>query len=209
MLNSGEDFYWVGFLLGDGSVGRHPSGTWNLTLSLAEKDRGHVEKFSQWFGGDYSIRETDKGCVSVTVYNQEKIEELMSVGVEKQKTQTLRLPETDHESALIRGYSDADGYIGAPGGFGFNWSIASNSIKALQDAKEMIPADGGEIVTNNSAGTNYLRYGKLCYADEIADFLYPEGHDTVPCLKRKRESAIERAGWAMKKTKDKKLESYA
>lgn len=207
---SKEYDYWLGFLLGDGGVGAHPdTGVLSLTLALSKTDREHVEEFLNWFGGDYTIRDTKTGCVSVSVYHQDKIEELVTLGVKERKTETLRLPETETPSALIRGYSDADGYIGAPGGNGFKWSIASNSIGALRDAKKMIPVSGGEIVTNKPAGTNYLRYGSLWQADAIADFLYPDGQQTEPCLERKKRAALERAAWSLKKTKDAPLESYA
>lgn len=207
---SDEYLYWLGFLLGDGSVTQHPTGTWRLKLTLSANDDGHLERFAGWFGGGYKIRYIEEtGEVSVSVYNQDKIEDLIGMGVEPRKTETVQLPEASNDSPLIRGYSDADGYIGAPGGNGFKWAIASNSTDALEQIKNRVPVSGGEIVANETAGTNYLRYGKLEQADGIADFLYPDGADTEPAMARKRTPALRLASWSMKKTLTAPLEKYA
>jgi hypothetical protein len=208
-MNS-KDLYWVGFLLGDGTVTCHPNGTLRLKLALSVHDKGHLKKFANWFGGNYTISEKpETGMVSISVYDQEKIEWLIDMGVEPNKTDTVTLPDVEDNAPLIRGYSDADGYIGAPGGNGYRWSIASNSETVLEQIKEIVPINGGEIVENETAGTNYLRYGKLKYADSVADFLYPEGIETEPALNRKKESAVSRAAWLLKKMKDMELENYA
>lgn len=208
-----ENCYWLGFLLGDGSVKKHPkSKTRSLKLTLSAKDKEHLRKFNDWFGGDYSIREfTSDGYkqIETVVYDQAKINCLRRLGVKENKTESLTLPDTQNRSALIRGYSDADGYIGAPGGNGFNWSIASKSESALKKAKEMIQVPSGKIYWNEAAGTYYLRYGKISVADDMFDFLYPDGLNTTPVLERKMRDAHERAAWSLKKTKDTELEKYA
>lgn len=206
-----SDCYWIGFLLGDGTVTEHPeTGTLRLKLTLSSTDSEHVREFSDWFGGEYKIREIEEtGETSVSVYDQDKIEWLVSLGVKQNKTETVRLPDLRYTSDLIRGYSDADGYIGKPGGSGYRWAIASNSVGVLEDIEEKVPFGGGEIVTNNTAGTNYLRYGSVNHADYVADFLYPDGIETEPALDRKKESALQCAAWSIKKEMDKPLEYHA
>lgn len=47
-----EAIYWIGFLLADGNIFRHPKHSDLLSVGLKESDAGHVEKLKTFLGSN-------------------------------------------------------------------------------------------------------------------------------------------------------------
>lgn len=113
--------YWAGFLLADGCVS-HRSGSPELHLSLAEVDRGHVEKFKAFLGSGHKIRRVCpklrdgdfKSGPSVRFHVRSKrlVSDLAALGVSKRKTHTaIVCRELNSNRHTWRGVVDGDGAV--------------------------------------------------------------------------------------------------
>jgi hypothetical protein len=109
-IDAPEKAYWLGFLAADGCV--KPCG--DLCVSLAERDRPHVECLARTLGSDRPIpHRTDNGrpMAYFTVRSHQMTAALTSHGVVPAKTFRLEWPDLPNplRPHFVRGYVDGDG----------------------------------------------------------------------------------------------------
>ena len=106
--NTFEAWYWVGFLLADGSFNNN-----RLKLTLAIKDKEHLLKFASFIKYTGSLLETDKS-VSVAVQNTDLVKKLCSK-YENLSKKTYKPPtilsnlSKDTLYCILAGFIDGDG----------------------------------------------------------------------------------------------------
>ncbi len=116
-----ESAYWTGFLMADGCV--HDTG--RVTLTLAARDKAHVERFAAFLGTPRPISERVVECAvngrtgmyaraGLTVNSRRLSDALIARGVTARKTLTARASEEMQDSpSFWLGVLDGDGCIGA------------------------------------------------------------------------------------------------
>lgn len=110
--------YWMGFLFADGAVGDDSYGAPWLATHLAERDRGHVEKFRDFLGSNHAITRTvteqrfGGPAVYFKVRSRRLVEALESHGMGPVKSE--RAPSSDLVDSrdFWRGAVDGDGSFG-------------------------------------------------------------------------------------------------
>ena len=131
LIDTEDKAYWLGFLYADGSINRFyknnkkENGIRSMTLeiSLAEKDREHLEKFKQCIESDIpifkrTIQLGDKkyGAVRIQLNNTKICRDLCNLGCVPAKTYIVRMPSFDivpkkFMRDFLRGFFDGDGCI--------------------------------------------------------------------------------------------------
>lgn len=183
-----ESAYWLGFLIGDGSVYKHnATGNYCVTLRLAGKDIDHVRKFADDIEADYSISSTEPNF-GISITNEEFALSLIELGCGPDKTTNGGLPELGRlDNHLIRGYSDADGSLRPNPEGGFRWQITAKNRERLIAVKDRVPFGEGVIRKNTQKDAYSLNYERIEFAEPVVDFLYPDGRETEPSLERKMD----------------------
>lgn len=129
-----EALYWIGFLYADGSIEKNVP---TVGVSLAEIDKGHLEKFNQFLGGQLNVTETTsknpdrglKGQVTfggkmfrLKVADQKLYNKLKDLGFTSNKTYTITPHELLKSSRdFWRGVVDGDGWVGVSHTTGSNY----------------------------------------------------------------------------------------
>lgn len=115
--------YWLGFLSADGWVSAKEND-YKIELTLAKKDRGHLEKFKGFIGLENEIRDrvvANKYYSSRFSFRSPEMKnDLIAAGCTPQKTFTLKFPTenivpTELMRHYVRGYLDGDGWISYTG----------------------------------------------------------------------------------------------
>lgn len=183
-INS-ESAYWIGFLIGDGSVYKHnKTDEWCVTLRLAGRDIDHVRKFANDVETDYSVTSSEV-TFGITIVDDDFVSSLIQLGCGPNKTEKGTLPDFGElDRHLIRGYSDADGSFRRKHG-GFRWSITSKNKKRLNCVRKRVPFGGGVIRKNTQKEAYSLNYERVELAEPVVNYLYPNGKETEPSLSRK------------------------
>ena len=113
-IDTEEKAYWLGFLFADGSVNRYKN-SYTIELSLASKDRLHLEKFAKFIGKEKMYSDDIRSRISIG--SKEMFYKLIEHGCTENKSLTLKFPNKnifEDESLLIhfiRGYFDGDGCV--------------------------------------------------------------------------------------------------
>jgi len=106
-----EEYYWLGFLFGDGYV--VDMKTQQAQIGLTLKDRLHVERFRSFLGVDNKISEKNVNgsqAFRLHIYDDEVKDALAEYGIVQDKTLTATpSPELCQTRHFWRGYIDADG----------------------------------------------------------------------------------------------------
>jgi len=109
-IDTEEKSYWMGFLLGDGSVSRG-----SLNLKLKNIDLGHLIKYKIFTKADNPILPTPKGQSIISIYNTNFISTIAQYGLVPNKTyEDIRTPNQIPNHFLhhfYRGILDADGCV--------------------------------------------------------------------------------------------------
>lgn len=113
-----ESAYWVGFLMGDGSIAPRRYAP-IIQLGLAEEDRGQVEAFRAFLGSSHPIytRESKSSyanCqrnVTVGIPSTRLVAALARFGVLPRKTHTAKVVGLEDDRHFWRGVVDADGSL--------------------------------------------------------------------------------------------------
>jgi hypothetical protein len=198
------DRYWLGFLMGDGSVSRS-----DVRLNLAAKDRQHVERFARHLGMVVSQvktradgRDRRYSKAEVTLSSKMMAERLAALGVKPRKTWSAvadaRFAGCRH---FWRGFIDADGWLTpfATRTDGISGRLDKAEIGAvshvgsrmLEQLAEFVAAECGRALTvtirsRDSGSTKHVQAtGRL--GVEVMRLLYA---DAGVALERKRERAM-------------------
>ena len=122
VIDNEDKAYWLGFILADGSVQIRKSGQAILKLSLAIKDKEHLQKFLNFIKCDMSIKEylvgnglnsnKSESC-EITITSKEIVQDLIKLGIGPRKSHTVEIPtiRKDLVRHLIRGIWDGDGSV--------------------------------------------------------------------------------------------------
>lgn len=113
-INSEEKAYWLGFLFADGYVNEK---TYQIELTLCEKDLDHIEKFNKAIESTYKI---SKKCIGdfvayrTNAYSKKLTLDLVKLGCCQNKSLTIKPPNSNQVpdkfiKSFIRGYVDGDG----------------------------------------------------------------------------------------------------
>lgn len=120
-----EVLYWIGFIYADGNMEKPPRC--RISVTLAEKDKSHVEKFANFFGTDIPIKEVtekdkrnhpapgqknfDYKYFRASFSSQKIYNKLLEFGLTHRKTYNLIPHEVLKNSRdFFRGVVDGDGW---------------------------------------------------------------------------------------------------
>jgi len=174
-----EQIYWLGFLMGDGSVWNNSSG--NSTLSLSIQEKHHVKKFKQALNAEHKISEND-GLYYLRICDEKLTSDLEKWGIHGDKTFSTDLPDfweagdtSPRWNPFVRGLFDADGSIY------FDetrvvWYISGYGSR-LERLRKVIPVnltlyDGG----SRNDQTKRLKTNKISDVVTLREWMYPD-HD--------------------------------
>jgi hypothetical protein len=113
--------YWMGFLFADGAVGDDGYGAPWVATHLAERDRGHVEKFRDFLGSNHAITRTvteqrfGGPAVYFKVRSRRLVDALGKAGMCPGKEKREPCEELVASRDFWRGAVDGDGTIGQYG----------------------------------------------------------------------------------------------
>lgn len=149
VIDTEEKAYWLGFIFADGNLRIEPS--YLLRINLADKDVGHLEKFSRAIGIDrtprlYSTR--GYGCASVALGSKYLGEGLLHQGIVPRKSYSDIVPKVlaPLKKHFWRGVFDGDGSICRKKDF-MHVSLNGNrsTIEAFQDFLRQHGIEGGSV----------------------------------------------------------------
>ena len=125
-IDTEEKAYWLGFIVGDGYVSRHPA----LVVSLKETDKEHIEKFKKSLKSEHPIRiyqrvrkngyaypggfPGSKPYARLSITSRKLCTPLLKMGFGKKKTRNIKafkFVPANLRRHFWRGLFDADGSI--------------------------------------------------------------------------------------------------
>ena len=121
-IDTEEKAYWLGFLYADGNIGNYDKNS--IDISLAEKDKNHLEKFKKFLKSDKEIITRTNTLNNKIFYScrfcidDKKVhDDLIDKGCFPNKSLILKFPTIEQVPEhlvhhFIRGYFDGDGCIG-------------------------------------------------------------------------------------------------
>lgn len=108
-IDSQETAYWLGFLIGDGSVEKY-----SLRIELSNKDIGHIEKLRDFMQSTHPIKSVAKECSRICFNSIVLVNKLREYGIIENKTYT-QISTPNITQVLLphfyRGLFDADGWL--------------------------------------------------------------------------------------------------
>ena len=111
-----ENSYWAGFIAADGNISKDNR---QLTISLARKDKKHLENFIKDLNSNYKVHDTfSNGCPISSIYISSKkicLDLKNNFNITPAKSLTLEPPNITDINCIdkfIQGYIDGDGSIG-------------------------------------------------------------------------------------------------
>lgn len=117
VIDTVEKAYWLGFMYADGYITKDNK----IGLTLAEKDKKHIEKFRDCLDSNYEIKtykasggySVGKNYCKLLITSEKMHNDLENLGVVENKTNILSKPNISEclEKYFILGYFDGDGTI--------------------------------------------------------------------------------------------------
>jgi hypothetical protein len=193
VIDTEEKAYWLGFLYADGYVYNQTS--YSLELTLAEKDKLHLEKFKSFIGSTselehkkVSINQKHFNAYRLTVCSKNISDALINLGCVQNKSLKLKFPtKVPYEliNHFMRGYFDGDGSIGC---YSNSLRFSVLGTKEFLDGYKEVLCKESNLNTDNKYEMNgkafVLRFGGNIKVKKIYDFLYK---DATIYLERKRD----------------------
>jgi len=102
--------YWLGFIIADGHVG---SNEFVIEISVAPKDKEHLQKYADWLGISIKCYRHNRFHVDqyrASFKNKAIHKYLVSLGITPRKSKTIKL-DISINSHILRGIIDGDGYV--------------------------------------------------------------------------------------------------
>lgn len=154
--------YWAGFIAADGNIKQPKYGQKVLTITLAEKDREHLEKFKEFVQSNKPIYKYKNGAYSFEISSDKICEDLLNnFNIDVRKTFTLRFPNLKLKPrlAFIIGYIDGDGclYIDK------KTNMLSLSIVGTENILREIEINFNRILKITTKRTLYSKNGNKIY----------------------------------------------
>lgn len=182
MIDTEEKAYWLGFLYADGYISKNGQ---TLEIGLAEKDIGHLIKFSNFISeGDLYIQnKTNKingksyKSVRISIHNKKIVSDLIDKGCVNNKSSILTFPTFIKEDLIrhfIRGYIDGDGSLYVTKGiFSVNVLGTYKFIETLNNVfTKYIPSYTKISIYNKQKSNIYFLLKHNSQAKDIATWLY-------------------------------------
>lgn len=197
-IDSHEKAYWFGLIVSDGSVVESGNyGCLSTVLELQSTDRDTIEHFKRSIDSGHKIstingsHENASPHARIAVSNTEFTENLIELGVSKNKSQTDDFPsiKRSYRPAFIRGYSDGDGSVNIYKHHGEKtgeWKLFNKSKSRLETMFNWIKNCGvssGNI--NCQEGVHRLSISKESDLRRVWRTMYPKGNQTNPSMTRK------------------------
>lgn len=134
-----ESAYWIGFLMADGCLYQSKKATWHLSVFLAERDRGHLEKLQAFLGSSHPLvtrhMKNSTAC-GFRVSSRKIAEALMRFGVTPRKSKTAQVANLENDRHFWRGVVDGDGCLYTDKRYGtVSLSVIGSSMLMEQFAK--------------------------------------------------------------------------
>ena len=195
-----QSLYWAGFLAADGNVQKNSAKGRILLLTLANKDRVHLELFKKHIRAQSPISEVTSGNSlqgKIAITSAKIFDDLAKFNVVPNKTLTYEFPVwlIDHPLVhhFMRGYVDGDGcfrtrYRGKCQNLYVYMSLRGTR-PFLQDFKSILESRcslDNEISITFDCRVGKIEYGGNRTLSKITDFLY---RDADTFLVRKYEIA--------------------
>jgi hypothetical protein len=179
-VNSPEESYWLGFLVGDGTIYEN---RYRVKLSLQKSDEKHLEKFVKFLNyGKNRIHLYGSMC-EVSINNKELLINLYNLGLcqnKVHKTHKGLIPKR-YQQDFIRGLFDADGTIhislpkeGKTKTADFHIYGTYNLLEGVRDVfvKNIRDADKSTGCISTSIGQpSHLEYKGRWIVDKIGHYL--------------------------------------
>lgn len=107
-----EAAYWIGFILADGNVYKHPKHSDQLNIGLKQSDVNHLKKLKRFLGCNKPLY-YNKDAVFFNIYSNKLINRLEQFGIIPRKSLIAKPPKSliDNQD-FWRGMIDGDGWIG-------------------------------------------------------------------------------------------------
>ena len=111
-IDTSEKAYWLGFIAADGCV-MNNVGNRLLTITLANKDKDHLELFKKCIQSNHLIHDRKYGGCQLDITREKMVRDLIKHGIVPRKSLVLKPPKLLNRfiSHWIRGYFDGDGSI--------------------------------------------------------------------------------------------------
>lgn len=127
--------YWLGFIAADGCLSLRNR---SVTIALALRDKGHLQKFKRAiFANSTIFYALPTNSVRISVYSEKVFDRLVNLGVTPNKSLTISKVEVPQNllSHFVRGVFDGDGSITGKRVTHLQFMIAGNKpfLKNLQE----------------------------------------------------------------------------
>lgn len=198
-LDTENKAYWLGFIAADGCV---RSNRKTFTLSLAGKDKGHLEKFLFDLDSNYPIYEHVKQNngkkypgARVQITNPVLCNSLINHGILPNKTATLMFPDIPTElwRHFIRGLFDGDGSVSGDNTCP-NFSICGTEMLLKRVKEILVPGSHIKLYAKGYGMDTFrtLSIGGRKQLEKIFHYFYDDSNVWLDRKKRVFESLIEK-----------------
>ncbi len=191
-MDSEEQWYWLGFILGDGCIFTRRN-EWRLQVRLRADDGKHLETLRAFlqFGGALHL-ECEEAALCLVVYSRGLCARLIDLGVVPNKSfggHPMPTVPNRFTFAFLRGHFDANGHVSqvSPNGYKLGFSGQHRLMRWVQERlRHLVGVSPG--LFYDKGGCAELVYGRREQVRAIARWLYGFENDAlgVPRLSRKR-----------------------
>jgi len=118
-IDTAEKAYWFGFIAAEGCIELMKYNSKRLSITLALRDKNHLEKFRNFMGSNAPIVEYEKNlfrqaptCI-FRICRTKIVDDLIKLGLRPNKSKNLTWPTMNDAfyADFIRGFLDGDGSI--------------------------------------------------------------------------------------------------
>lgn len=192
-----ETKYWIGFLLGDGSIKYHKSADYNrnptVQLKLQNRDIDHIQKFVDYLSYDGIIEDSDQNCSVVRITSKKLVNDIEKHIVTKDKKYKADIKNSNllNSRDFWRGLVDADGclYEGKDNIYGIQLTGTKevcdkfkSYVKDIVNTSASVRNVGGKTHNFKVGGTNFpYKIVKDLYLDAVVylDRKYNRGNKMI------------------------------
>ena len=174
-IDSTPEAYWLGFLFGDGCTefGR---------FGFKSKDKEHVYKFKKFLGWKGKIKtivdlRSGKHYWEISIAKKEIVRNLREWGIKKGLRKIEKGVPSEFASHFVRGFFDADGYLGKE-----KISFCNDSQELKNQILRILEDDLGPLHPIKSK--DQLVFKRKIEREEILDFMATDLKPEI-CLRRK------------------------